>query len=76
VFVALAVAVLACWLLQRVNAVPAVFLGIIASAIGETDDNWQGRTKSVLLMLACFTVATFAVLELYPFPGCSSRASR
>lgn len=68
VFVALAVAVLACWLLQRVNAVPSVFLGIIASAIGETDDNWQGRTKSVLLMLACFTVATFAVLELYPFP--------
>ena len=32
VFVALAAAVLACWQLQRVDAVPSVFLGIIASA--------------------------------------------
>lgn len=68
VFIALAAAMAVCWQQQQVTAVPSVFLGIIASAIGETDDNWLGRCKSVLLMLACFAVAAFAVLYLFPYP--------
>ncbi|WP_066091678.1 YccS family putative transporter [Xanthomonas massiliensis] len=68
VFIALAAAMAACWQLGQVTAVPSVFLGIIASAIGETDDNWLGRCKSVALMLLCFAVAAFAVLYLFPYP--------
>lgn len=68
VFIALALAVLACHAGGQIDAVPSVFLGIIASAIGETDDHWRGRLKSVALMLACFAVAAFAVLALFPHP--------
>lgn len=49
VFIALAVAMGLCWHWQQLTAVPALFLGAIASAIAETDDNWLGRSKSVLL---------------------------
>jgi uncharacterized membrane protein YccC len=44
-----------------------VFLGIIASAIAETDDNWWGRTKAVLLSLLCFCRAA-SVIWLFPWP--------
>ncbi|WP_251271664.1 YccS/YhfK family membrane protein, partial [Enterobacter hormaechei] len=45
-----------------------VFLGIIASAIAETDDNWWGRTKAVLLSLLCFCIAAASVIWLFPWP--------
>lgn len=68
VFIALAVALGVCWHRQELTAVPALFLGIIASAIAETDDNWLGRTKSVLLSLLCFAAAAAAVTLLFPYP--------
>ncbi|PPU72437.1 TIGR01666 family membrane protein [Xanthomonas cucurbitae] len=68
VFIALAVAMGVCWHWQQLTAVPALFLGIIASAIAETDDNWLGRTKSVLLSLLCFAAAAAAVTLLFPYP--------
>lgn len=68
VFIALSVAMGLCWYHQELLALPALFLGIIASAIAETDDNWLGRTKSVLLSLLCFAVAAVAVLWLFPYP--------
>ncbi|WP_372394185.1 YccS family putative transporter [Xanthomonas sp. NCPPB 3582] len=68
VFIALAVALGVCWYRQELTAVPALFLGIIASAIAETDDNWLGRTKSVLLSLLCFAAAAAAVTLLFPYP--------
>ncbi|AUI89336.1 YccS family putative transporter [Xanthomonas oryzae] len=68
VFIALAVAMGVCWHWQRLTAVPALFLGAIASAIAETDDNWLGRIKSVLLSLLCFAAAAAAVVLLFPYP--------
>ncbi|WP_161962995.1 YccS family putative transporter [Xanthomonas arboricola] len=68
VFIALAVAMGVCWHWQQLTAVPALFLGTIASAIAETDDNWLGRIKSVLLSLLCFAAAAAAVTLLFPYP--------
>lgn len=53
---------------SNLTAVPALFLGAIASAIAETDDNWLGRIKSVLLSLLCFAAAAAAVVLLFPYP--------
>nr|WP_283161677.1 YccS family putative transporter [Xanthomonas nasturtii] len=68
VFIALAVAMGVCWHWHQLTAVPALFLGAIASAIAETDDNWLGRIKSVLLSLLCFAAAAAAVVLLFPYP--------
>ncbi|HBK47725.1 MAG TPA: TIGR01666 family membrane protein, partial [Xanthomonadaceae bacterium] len=69
VFIALATTMGVCWYQQQLTAVPAIFLGIIASAIAETDDNWLGRTKSVLLSLLCFVAAAASVVLLFPYPA-------
>ncbi|MGX9079807.1 FUSC family membrane protein, partial [Klebsiella pneumoniae] len=45
-----------------------LFLGIIASALTETDDSWQGRLGAVLVTLACFSAAAYAVEFLFPYP--------
>ena len=68
VLIALSVAMGLCWHLDQLPALPGVFLGIIASAIAETDDNWWGRTKSVALSLLCFVIAAAAVVELFAWP--------
>ncbi|MDG2526146.1 YccS family putative transporter [Stenotrophomonas sp. HITSZ_GD] len=68
VLIALGVAMGGCWYGGQLTALPAIFLGIIASAIAETDDNWLGRTKSVLLSLLCFALASAAVVWLFPHP--------
>ena len=68
VFIALATAMAVCWHFQALPALPGVFLGIIASAIAETDDNAWGRTKAVILSLLCFCVAAAAVVWLFPWP--------
>jgi len=68
VLIALGVAMGSCWHAGQLAALPAIFLGIIASAIAETDDNWFGRTKSVLLSLLCFAVSSASVVWLFPHP--------
>ncbi|HBP02409.1 MAG TPA: TIGR01666 family membrane protein, partial [Stenotrophomonas sp.] len=68
VFIALTAALAVCWQLDALTALPGVFLGIIASAIAETDDNWWGRTKAVLLSLLCFCLAAASVIWLFPWP--------
>ena len=68
VFIALATVMGVCWHSQQLHAVPAIFLGIIASAIAETDDNYVGRSKAVLLSLLCFAAAATAVALLFPYP--------
>ncbi|OUL31437.1 TIGR01666 family membrane protein [Nostoc sp. RF31YmG] len=68
VLIALGVAMGGCWYGGQLAALPAIFLGIIASAIAETDDNWLGRTKSVLLSLLCFALSSAAVVWLFPHP--------
>ncbi len=68
VLIALGVAMGGCWYGGQLAALPAIFLGIIASAIAETDDNWLGRTKSVVLSLLCFALSSAAVVWLFPHP--------
>lgn len=68
VFIALAVVMGLCWWRNALPAIPTLFLGIIASALAETDDNWLGRTKSVLLSLLCFALAAVAVKLLFATP--------
>ncbi len=68
VFVALSGAMALCWWLDRVPLVIPLFLGIIASALAETDDSWRGRLRALLVTLACFATAAFSVKALLPWP--------
>ncbi len=43
-------------------------LGIIASALAETDDSFTGRLKAQLITLVCFAIATFSIEILFPYP--------
>jgi YccS/YhfK family integral membrane protein len=45
-----------------------LFLGIIASALAETDDSWQGRLQAVGVTLVCFALAALSVQWLFPHP--------
>ncbi|MEA5667272.1 YccS family putative transporter [Stenotrophomonas sp. MH1] len=68
VFIALSTVLAYGWYDDQIAAIPGLFLGIIASAIAETDDNGWGRTKSVLLSLLCFGAAAASVVYLFPHP--------
>ncbi|WP_053842446.1 YccS family putative transporter [Paracidovorax avenae] len=69
VFIALSGVMALCWWRDQVALVTPLFLGIIASAIAETDDSWRGRLRAVLVMLACFALAAFSVELLLPHPA-------
>ncbi len=68
VFIALSGAMLLCWQQDRLEQVIPLFLGIIASALAETDDNWFGRLQAVLVTLVCFAIAALAVQYLFGSP--------
>ena len=67
-FVALA-AVLACglWAPWQMALMP-VLLGVIASALTETDDSWRGRLRAQLLALCCFCLMALAVWSTLTMP--------
>ena len=69
VFIALSGAMALCWWRDEVALVTPIFLGIIASALAETDDSWRGRLRAVLVMLACFALAAGSVQLLLPHPA-------
>lgn len=68
VFIALTVAMLVCWWQGELLRVVPSFLGIIACALAETDDSWQGRIKAVIVTLICFSITSVSVVLLYPYP--------
>ena len=68
VLIALSGALLLCWSQDWMHALIPLFLGVIASALAETDDSWQGRLVALLVTLACFSVAAYAVEFLFPYP--------
>ena len=68
VFVALGGALALCWSQGWMHALTPLFLGIIASALAETDDSWQGRLGALLVTMGCFTAAAYAVEWLFPQP--------
>ena len=68
VFIALTGSMALCWYLDEMALLIPLFLGIIASALAETDDSWQGRLTALAVTLVCFTVAALSVELLFPYP--------
>nr|WP_299244406.1 YccS family putative transporter [uncultured Halomonas sp.] len=68
VFIALSGALLVNWFVGDVSMLIPLFLGIIASALAETDDNWRGRLVSLGVTLACFSIASLSVELLFGHP--------
>lgn len=68
VLIALTGVTLLCGWLQRIDLVMPMYLGIIASALAETDDHWLGRLKALIVTLSCFVIAGFSVELLLPYP--------
>ena len=56
------------WHLGQPTLIIPLFLGIIASALAETDDGWLGRLNALLVTLLCFSIAAVAVELLFPYP--------
>src|SRR3546814_3759588 len=56
------------WYLGQPTLIIPLFLGIIASALAETDDSWLGRLNALLVTLLCFSIAAVAVELLFPDP--------
>ncbi|MBS1228146.1 MAG: YccS/YhfK family integral rane protein [Proteobacteria bacterium] len=54
-------AMAACVALDRVQAVIPLLLGVIASALAETDDNWRGRLCALATTLLCFALIIYFV---------------
>ena len=68
VFIALTGSMAVCWYQDEMGLLIPLFLGIIASALAETDDSWQGRLNALAVTLVCFSVAAFSVELLFPYP--------
>ena len=68
VFIALASTMLLCWSINQLELIIPLFLGITASALSETDDNWIGRLKALWVTLICFGIAAISVEWLFPYP--------
>nr|MBF0681298.1 TIGR01666 family membrane protein [Pseudomonas sp.] len=68
VFIALAGSMGLSWYLERPSLMIPLFLGVIASALAETDDSWMGRLSALLVTLLCFSIASVSVELLFPFP--------
>lgn len=56
------------WYMAEPSMVIPLFLGIIASALAETDDSWLGRLSALLVTLFCFSIAAVSVKLLFPYP--------
>ena len=56
------------WGTNQVDLVVPLFLGVLASALAETDDSWRGRLKALLVTLACFALVAFPVAALVDQP--------
>ncbi len=57
------------WLSQRQGELMPVLLGVIASALTETDDNWQGRLRAQVITMVAFTLVALAVWLTLPWPA-------
>ena len=68
VFIALTGSMALCWYQDEMGLLIPLFLGIIASALSETDDSWQGRLNALAVTLVCFSVAALSVELLFPYP--------
>ncbi|SBS38425.1 Inner membrane protein YccS [Marinomonas spartinae] len=68
VSIALCGAMALSWGLDYVSLVIPLFLGVIASALAETEDDWLGRIRALSITLFLFIVVSFGVRLLMPHP--------
>ncbi|WP_213878499.1 YccS family putative transporter [Pseudomonas sp. dw_358] len=68
VFLALTGSMAACYYLNEMRLLIPLFLGIVACALAETDDNWQGRVQALAVTLVCFSASALSVEVLFPYP--------
>lgn len=66
-FIALAGCMTWSWYHAHMELLTPLFLGVIASALAESDDSWQGRLFSLCVTLVCFFLTAVAVQLLYPY---------
>jgi len=67
-FVALAAVLAYGWWADWQAELMPVLLGVIASALTETDDSWRGRLRAQCLALACFGLMAGAVWAAVSWP--------
>ena len=60
--------ILPCWYFQLSALITPLLLGVIAAALSETDDNFQGKLKAQGLSLICFAIATISIEILFEHP--------
>jgi YccS/YhfK family integral membrane protein len=68
VFIALCGAIIISLATDRIDMVIPLFLGVIASALAETEDGWQGRVRALSITLVLFIITAFGVRLLMPHP--------
>ncbi len=68
VFIALTGTMALCWYQDEMGLLIRCSSRIIASALAETDDSWQGRLNALAVTLVCFAVAALSVELLFPYP--------
>lgn len=67
-FIALSVCMAWSWYHSQMELLTPLFLGVIASALAESDDSWQGRLFASCATIVCFFLTALAVELLHPFP--------
>lgn len=68
ILIALLGVVLPCWYYGLITEITPLILGIIAAALAETDDNFMGRIRALILTFICFAIASFSIEILFPYP--------
>lgn len=69
VFVALGGAMAWSWASGHVSWVVPLFLGVIACALAETDDNWRGRLRTLMFTLLGFALVAFSTEAVVASPA-------
>lgn len=64
-FIALALCTAWVWLAGQTQQLIPLYLGVIASALAESDDSWQGRLIAVLVTQIAFAIVATAVELLH-----------
>ena len=67
-FIALACCMTWSWYHAQMELLTPRFLGVMASALAESDDSWQGRLLSICVTLVLFLLTSISVELLHPYP--------
>lgn len=67
-FIALSICMTWSWYSEQMELLTPLFLGVIASALAESDDSWQGRLFASCVTLVCFFLTALTVELLHPLP--------